>query len=53
MRMFVNCPACRGRHEPGEIEVSNVEEDFDGGDVLAFTCPDTDTEERARVYVQR
>lgn len=40
--MYVVCRECGGTHEPNVIKTLNVEEDFEGRDVLEFICPVTE-----------
>lgn len=37
--IFVTCRKCRKEFEEVEVEFLNIEEDFDGRDVLHFKCP--------------
>ena len=50
MKMHVKCPECSDEHLPGEVEVTNVEEDIQGRDVLYFICPVTNNETSSWVY---
>jgi len=47
--MKVNCSECGESHEPGDVEVLNIEEDIQGRDLLTFICPVTNKETKAYV----
>ena len=36
---FVRCPLCGEEHLTDEVEFLNIEEDFEGRDVMTYTCP--------------
>lgn len=48
--MFVNCKACGDYHEPDDIQVEDVSEDYDGADLIVYVCPVKDMTVESRVY---
>lgn len=36
---FVRCPLCNEEHVTEDVEFLNIEEDFEGRDVMTYTCP--------------
>lgn len=40
-RMLVICPECQQEHKQGQVETLNVEEDYQGRDLLTYRCPIT------------
>jgi uncharacterized protein (UPF0212 family) len=49
MRHFVTCPKCKERFDAAKVKFLNIEEDFQGYDVMTFECPKCKTEEKAYV----
>lgn len=47
--MHVRCSECGECHGPDEVEFVNIEEDFQGRDLLTFVCPITLKETKAYV----
>jgi len=35
----VTCTECKESHDEAKVEFVNIEEDFEGRDVLTFVCP--------------
>jgi endogenous inhibitor of DNA gyrase (YacG/DUF329 family) len=35
----VTCTVCKKTHDEANVEFVNIEEDFEGRDVLTFVCP--------------
>lgn len=50
MSNYVMCPACDVGHDSSEVETLNIEEDFQGRDVLTFQCPYSNTVQKSLVY---
>lgn len=48
--MFVKCKECGDSHSTTEIDIENVEEDFQGFDVVTYNCPVTDKSTKSMVY---
>jgi hypothetical protein len=48
--MYVVCRECGGTHEPNVIKTLNVEEDFDGRDVLEYICPVTEEPTKSLIF---
>jgi hypothetical protein len=48
--MFVICSECDEQHSPDDVEFVNIEEDFQGRDVITFVCPETGNEAKSNVY---
>lgn len=46
--LYVNC-RCGEQHYPKQIEVTNIEEDIFGRDVLYYICPNLNEEVSAYV----
>jgi hypothetical protein len=53
MMMFVKCKECGEEHNSEEVQGTDVEEDFEGRDVLTFVCPTTNNETNSLVYRKR
>lgn len=49
-RMFVLCDKCGGMHYPDNVEFVNIEEDFQGRDLMTFVCPETQETTKSLVY---
>tara|TARA_Y100000310_G_C20626084_1_gene785969 strand:+ start:130 stop:492 length:363 start_codon:yes stop_codon:yes gene_type:complete len=48
-KIEVNCSKC-GKIDEADTEFVNIEEDFQGADVLTFICPDCHTEQKSRRF---
>jgi len=46
----VKCSNCQRWVDENKVEFINVEEDFQGADILTFKCPKCNTEQRSRRY---
>lgn len=51
--MFVMCKECGEQHTSEEVQGVDIEEDFEGRDVLMFVCPVTGKETKSLVYRKR
>jgi hypothetical protein len=49
-KMIVLCAECSEEHDTTKVEFVDVEEDFQGRDVMYFICPITKTEAKSLVY---
>ena len=49
-QFIVICPECSEEHLTTEVEFLNVEESWEGHDVMFFVCPVTDTDTKSKVY---
>ena len=49
-RFIVICSECGEEHLTTEVEFLNVEEDFQGRDVMYYTCPITNKPTKSLVY---
>lgn len=47
--MIVTCPCCKEQYRSGEVETVNIEEDFEGRDVVTFVCPECKKEVKSLV----
>jgi hypothetical protein len=52
-RMYVKCKECGEEHNSDEVRCLDIEEDFEGRDVITFVCPETGNETKSLVYRQR
>lgn len=50
-QMFVFCPECNQKHKSGQVETLNIEEDFQGRDLLTYVCPITKQTTKATVLL--
>ena len=50
MMVIASCDNSRLEFEPGAIEFTDIEEDFDGADVGTFVCPICGESHKSRVY---
>ena len=50
IEMKVYCKHCQNWHLVKEVEFLNIEEDYQGRDVLTFICNFTNKEEKSNVY---
>jgi hypothetical protein len=48
--MKVYCFECSDLHTTEEVKFLNIEEDFQGRDLMTFECPETNTEQKSNVY---
>ena len=48
--MYVEC-SCGNHHYGDNLETLNIEENFEGRDVLTFKCPVTGYTEKSLVYI--
>lgn len=48
--MFVKCRECGEEHNSEEVRATDINEDFEGRDVLTFVCPVTSKETKSLVY---
>ena len=48
---YVLCSACDDNHYSDEVMVENIEEDFQGRDVVTFRCQASNTIQESLVYV--
>ena len=55
MKTYVNCPACGEDHpfDKKYVEFENIEEDFQGRDVVTFVCIATGQLQKSLVYGMR
>ena len=44
------CKSCGEKHLPFEIKTLNIEEDFEGRDVVTFECPETKEVTKSFIY---
>lgn len=49
-RFVVICHECSSEHYVSQVKFLNIEEDFQGRDVMHFECPVTKTPEKSLVY---
>jgi hypothetical protein len=38
---YLYCPDCKTDHQSNEIELIDIEEDFQGRDLVTFICPNS------------
>ena len=48
--MKVYCFECSDHHTTEEVKFLNIEEDFQGRDLMTFECLETHTEQKSNVY---
>lgn len=51
--MFVQCKECGEIHNSEQVQGVDIEEDFEGRDLLTFVCPKTGNETKSLVYTKR
>jgi ssDNA-binding Zn-finger/Zn-ribbon topoisomerase 1 len=51
-KSMVKCPKCKGEFQSDKVEFLNIEEDIQGKDVMTFTCPKCETEEKSNVFLK-
>jgi len=49
-QFIVLCTECSENHLTGEVEFLNIEEDWQGRDVMYYTCPITQQSTSSLVY---
>lgn len=50
MPFIVHCAACDETHRVSDVEFQNVEEDWQGEDVMFFRCRESNTNQQSKVY---
>lgn len=48
--IMVYCPECNERIPEDKVIFVDIEEDFQGADVLTFMCPQCTTKQKSRRY---
>lgn len=48
--VIAQCDRSRIEFEPGAIDFLDIEEDFDGADIVTFECPICGEQHKSRVY---
>lgn len=48
--LVVRCKECGEEHYSWQVIVENIEEDFQGCDVVTYNCPVTDKSTKSMVY---
>ena len=46
---FVWCPACVEEHETTDVDFLDVQEDYQGRDIMTYRCPETGTVQNSLV----
>ena len=46
----VNCAGCHSWIDEDQVKFINIEEGFDGADVLTFECPKCKTEQKSKRF---
>lgn len=49
---YVYCTECQEQHTVKEVTFINIEEDFQGRDLLTFQCPYTSREQKSNVVIK-
>ena len=47
---YLICKECGNRHDTEEVEFLNIEEDFNGRDIMTYTCPETKQETKSNIF---